>query len=571
MVRRSPAPALLLALAFLAGCLGPRVQSGDSGSWRNKGFSESRSTRETLDASFAARRIALVVGNNEYDDPTFPALRWAENDAAEVGRILEDPNYGGFDRVVYLLGDKARRDRVLSELVSLRNDLRRQDTLVVFFSSHGTMKLDAQGAPQLFLVARDTRPADLRGSAIELSELQRFFSEIRAERKALILDACYNGQGKSALQPTVQQRVARLEDPPTLSRTVRLGESEAHLFASTVGRPAREDDTLKHGVFTYHLLEGLTWNQDASDANGDGVVTTYEAHDYARARTVEYTLGAQIPEAYFRVVGFNDLALVGAADERARVEAGLIYSYGDEADELAGATLFVDGREKGSFPGTYAVEAGRHRVRIVSEDGAVLQDRLVAFAPFEPISAVAVQSRPRIYSGFIGASPEVRFAFSEALQPLVGRAHVGVQVRGGYRFVGRLDGLTLEVRGGYAPHSAKFVTGDAVTFQSRHIGRLGAGIGWRGLLPGAMLGVGYRATGTFVSALEDPSCAGVAACDAWLVLSHGVAVEESFTLGRRWSLHLTQELGLTALDSTGDGVVRPAVDFGLTLGIEVGL
>lgn len=570
MVLRSPALPLLLAAAFLAGCLGARAQSGTD-TWREKGFSESRSTRETLDASFDPRRIALVVGNNVFDDSTFPPLSWAENDAAEVGRILEDPTYGGFDRVVYLLGDKARRDRVLSELVSLRNDLRRQDTLVVFISSHGTMKLDAQGAPQLFLVARDTRPADLRGSAIELGELQRFFSEIRAERKALILDACYNGEGKSALQPTVRQRVARMEDTPPLSRKVRLGESEAHLFASTVGRPAREDDTLKHGVFTYHLLEGMTWNQDVSDANADGVVTSYEAHDYARARTIEYTLGAQIPEAYFRVVGFNDLALVGTPDERAKVEAGLIYNYGDGNDELAGAVLFIDGREKGVFPGTYSVAAGRHRVRIVGDDGSVIQDRLVAFAPFEPVSAQALKSRPRIYSGFLGAAPEVRFSFSEALHPLVGRAHVGVQVRGGYRFVGRADGLTLEARGSYAPHSAKFVNGDAVTFQSRHIARLGAGVGWRGLLPGAMLGVGYRITGTVVSGLDDPSCAGVTACDSWLYLSHAVAVEESFTLGRRWSLHLAQELGVTALDSAGTGDVRPAVDFGLTLGIEVGL
>ena len=562
-------PFLLLLLLLLGGCAGARAQSGEA--WRNKGFSESRSTREALDASFAPRRVALVIGNNTYDDPAFPPLKWAENDAAEVGKILEDPTYGRFDRVLYLVGNAARRDRVLSEMVSLRNDLRRQDTLVVYVSTHGTMKLDAQGEPQLFLVARDTRPADLRGSAIELGELQRFFSEIKAERKALILDACYNGDGKSALQPTVQQRVARMEAAPSLSRTVRLGEAEAHLFASTFGRPAREDDTLQHGVFTYHLLEGLTWNQDASDSNRDGVVTSYEAHDYARAKTIEYTLGVQVPEAYFRVVGFNDLALVGAPDEGRQHDLGLIYHYGDEAEDLDGATLFVDGREKGVFPGTYSVPAGRHRVRIVDPSGAVLQDRLVSFAPFEPVAAQSVKSRPRIYSGYLGVSPQVRFALSDSLRPLVGRAHVGLQARGGYRFVGRADGLTLEGRLSYAPHSAKFVNDEAITYKARHIVNVGAGVGWRALLPGAMLGVGYRLGGTFVSGLEDPSCVGVPACASWFWLSHGVAVEESFTLGRRWSLHLAQELGVTALDTDGDGAVEAGIDFGLTVGIEVGL
>jgi len=560
---------LLLVVLALPGCA--TVRGSGEPEWRNKGFSESRSTRETLDASFAPRRVALVVGNNRYDDPAFPPLKWAENDAAQVGAILEDIKYGGFDRVVYLMGQgKARRDRILSELVSLRNDLRRQDSLVVYVSTHGTMRLDAAGEPQLFLVAADTSPSDLRGTAIELGELQKFFSEIRAERKALVLDACYNGEGKSALQPTVRQRVARMEESPVLSRKVRLGEAESHLFASTFGRPAREDDALQHGVYTNHLLEALTWNQADSDANGDGLVTAYEAHDYARGKTIEYTLGGQVPEAYFRVVGFNDLALVGSEADRKEADAGLIYNYGDENEDLDGATLLIDGREKGMFPGTFSVPAGRHHVKIVSPDGDIIQDRVVSFAPFEPVAAVAVQARPRHYAGFLGVSPKARFALTQSLLPLVGRANVGVEVRGGYRFVGIAEGLTLEARGSYTPHSARFVSGDSVTFQARHIGSVGAGVGYRALLPGAMLGVGYRFSGTFLSALQGPSCEGVAACDSWIWGTHGIALEESFSLGRRWSLHLAQEVGVTALNVTGQGN-KPAVDFGLTIGVEVGL
>ncbi len=563
-------PVLLLALALSSGCATTRGSVQDEG-WRTKGFSESRSTRETLEASFAPRRVALVVGNNRYDDPAFPPLKWAENDAAQVGAILEDTRYGGFDRVIYLMGQgKARRDRILSEMVSLRNDLRRQDSLVVYVSTHGTMRLDSQGEPQLYLVAADTTPSDLRGTAIELGELQRFFSEIRAERKALVLDACYNGEGKSALQPTVRQRVARMEEAPVLSRKVRLGEAESHLFASTFGRPAREDDALQHGVYTNHLLEALTWNQADSDANGDGLVTAYEAHDYARAKTVEYTLGGQVPEAYFRVVGFNDLALVGSEADRKAADAGLIYNYGDATEDLDGATLLIDGREKGVFPGTFSVPTGRHRVRIVSPEGTVLQDRVVSFAPQEPVAALQLQARPRLYAGFLGASPRVRMSLTPSLYPLVGRANLGVEVRGGYRFMGAVQGLTLEARGSYSPHSARFDQAGDVTFQARHIGSLGVGVGYRWLLPGGMVGAGYRFSTTFLSALDHPSCAGVVACDAWIWGTHGLALEQSISLGRRWSLHLGQELGVTALNVVGDGN-KPTLDLGLTIGVEVGL
>jgi len=569
-VRRALLLLLLAAAWTFAGCAGARGSAAEQ-TWRDKGFAESRSTKETLEASFAPRRVALVVGNNEYDDAAFPPLKWAENDAAQVGSILEDRKYGGFDRVIYLLGDgKARRDRILAELVSLRNDLRRQDSLVVYVSTHGTMKLDSRGEPQLFLVAADTSPSDLRGTAIELAELQRFFSEIKAERKALVLDACYNGEGKSALQPTVRQRVARMDEAPVLSRKVRLGEAESHLFASTFGRPAREDDSLKHGVYTNHLLEALTWNQGDSDANGDGLVTAYEAHDYARAKTIEYTLGGQIPEAYFRVVGFNDLALVGTEEDRKEAEAGLIYHYGGDIEDMDGATLFIDGREKGVFPGTFPVESGRHRVKIVSEAGETLQDRVISFAPLEPVAAVAVQTQPRHYSSFLGVAPRARFSLTPSLFPLVGRANVGVEVRGGHRFVGAVEGLTLEARVAWSPHSARFVTGDDVTFKARHIVNAGVGVGYRALLPGAMIGAGYRFSGTFLTALDDPTCSGVAACDAWIWGTHGIAVEESFRLGKRWNLHLAQEVGVTGLNVTGEGT-KAAIDFGLTVGIEVGL
>ena len=561
---------LVLLLILLTGCA--TVHGGDlPDGQRDKGFSTSRSTREALDATFAPRKIALVIGVGTYQDKAFPALKWAEKDALEVGRILADPEYGGFDRVVRLTGpEEVQRDRILAELVSLQRDLRRQDTLVVYASSHGTMTLDAQGEPHLYLVAADTRPNDLRGSAIELAELQRFFSVLRAERKALILDACYNGEAKSTLQPTVRQHVERMEEPPTLSRKVRLGEAEAHLFASTFGRPAREDDTLEHGVYTYHLLDAMTWNQQETDANNDGVVTIYEAHDHARARTVAWTSGAQVPEAYFRMVGHNDLVLVGAPDARVAADTGTLFWYGPASEAWDGAAVFLDGQEKGVLPGAWPVEPGRHHVRVTAANGALLQDRTIFVGASDPIALDAVQERPRSFSGFVSVQPKVRLGLTDSLLPLVGRAHVGAEVEGGYRFLGAARGLTLGGGLGYAPHQAKFVDGDNVDFQPRHVVWGEAGVGYRFALPRGELGVAYRARVTGLTALEGPGCDHVAACDGWVWLTHGAQLEELIALGSRFRLRFEQEVGLTALDPLGLGA-QPAVDVSFAIGLEIGL
>ena len=559
--------------ALLGGCatgraLGDPLPDGQ----RTKGFAEARSTRDALDSSFAPRKIAVVWGVDAFDDKAFPPLKWATNDAAEVARILGDANYGGFDRVI-LLNEPGQvsRDRVLAELAALKADLRRQDTLVVYASTHGTMSLDQLGEPHLYLVARDTRPSDLRHTAIELAELQRFFSTVKAERKALILDACYNGDAKSALQPTVRQRIERLDEQPTLSRKVRLGEAEAHLFASTFGRPAREDDELKHGVYTFHLLDALTWNQLEADANGDGLVTVYEAHDHARSRTVAWTTGAQVPEAYFRVVGQNDLVLVGAAEARAAKELGAIFFYGPEGDAYDGAALLVDGREKGTFPGTYSLPAGRHRVRIVGADGSVLQDRTVLITATEPLSAEGLMRQRAVHNGFLSVAPQVRFGLTAPMQPLMGRAHGGLEVAGGYRFLRGVPGLTMSAGAGYSPHQARFVDGDVVSFRPRHIGWGFAGVGYRAVLPHGGLGGGYRLRVTGLTPLDGDGCVGVPACHEWVFLSHAVVLEQAVALGDRWRLLIQEEAGVTGLDVLGDGFVKPGIDFGVRIGVEIGI
>lgn len=569
---------LLAALALLAGCAGPRALDLAGSSppvpsegQRSKGFAESRSTAEALEASFQPRRIAVVIGVGSYEDSAFPDLKWAVKDAQEVGRILGDSTYGGFDRVVALTRPEAgRRDRILNELISLRNDLRRQDTLVVYFSGHGTMSLDESGEPQLFLVASDTRPGDLRGTAVELAEVQRFFSEIRAERKALILDACYNGEAKSALQPTVAQSIQRLDERPTLSRKVRLGQSEAHLFASTFGRPAREDDGLKHGVYTYHLLDALTWSQLAADENGDGLVSVYEAHDHARRGTISFTTGSQIPEAYFRLVGSNDVHLVGSAEARLEDSLGAVFYYGPVGDSFDGATLLVDGQEKGTFPGTFSVSPGRHQIKVVGLDGSILQERTVRVLAGEALAAEELRAQAPVRNAYLSAAPNVRFGISEKLHGLLGRAHAGAQIGGGYRFLVGPRGLTLSATLGYGHHQARFITTTDLFYRPRHLVWTKLGIGYRGQIGRVELGAGYRFRMQGITAIDEPSCGDHVACDAWFYVSHGLSTEQVIHLRGRWSLALEQSLSLSSLDLDGEGP-RTLLDAGLSLGVQLAL
>jgi len=181
-----------------------------------------------------------------------------------------------------------------------------------------------------------------------------------------------------------------------------------------------------------------------------------------------------------------------------------------------------------------------------------------------------VRQRPAYHNGFLSIGPKARLMTGELMRPLVGRANFGAELSGGYRFLGPVRGLTLSGGVGYAPHTARFVDGSDVRYEWRHVAWGWAGVGYRLALRHGDLGAGYRLRLSGVTALDDDSCLGHAACDEWLWLTQGLALEQSVSLGRRASLYIEEEVGITALDVDGTGV-KPTLDLGLRIGIEVGL
>ncbi|QDC11136.1 hypothetical protein FHY55_18690 [Oceanicola sp. D3] len=129
--------------------------------------------------ALAEKRVALVIGNDRYED--MRPLKNAANDADTVGAALEAL---GFDVVYERDRDKRRMERALEDL---EYDGEGADVAVVYFAGHG------------FEVGGDNRllPVDGDGSSIEsLMESSLSLAEIR-ERVAkiapvavLLVDAC---------------------------------------------------------------------------------------------------------------------------------------------------------------------------------------------------------------------------------------------------------------------------------------------------------------------------------------------------------------------------------------------
>jgi hypothetical protein len=342
--------------------------------------------REQLDAAYAPRRLALLVGIDRFDDPEWKRLRFPEKDAQDLAAVLRDPARGAFDEVEVLKGGPSREDirAALHRLAERNRDER--DTVVLYVSSHGTLGYDQRGEMRRWLVARDTRLADVSDTALSMEELKGDFDKLRSRRKVLMLATCHSGGGKSLLPPNVQAALDGTKGGFFVRPIEEVSRASVVLAASDWGETAREDEKLQNDIYTHFLVEALTLGYDR---NGDGAVTASEAHDYARRMTYEFTDGRQRPSAESAEVGADPIVLVGKVQRRGKPE---VFSY---AARLDGFTLRIDGRPLAELPGGVAIDPGEHRVQVAKGGGPWLVDDTLKMGPGERVDVEALLERAR--------------------------------------------------------------------------------------------------------------------------------------------------------------------------------
>ncbi len=342
--------------------------------------------RDAVDEVSAARaltgrRLALLVGPSAFDDPAFVPLRFTDDDALELAQTLSDPDLGRFDEVWTLT---ERPDTTVAGVRAAMAELgaqtlSRDDTVVVYFSTHGTL-VDEGGHLFQELVLSDTRLAAARQTGLEVAEVTRWMDALPSRRKLLVLATCHSGSGKSALTPGVTEALASIKGPPTLEE---VSEATMVLSACAWSETARESAELGHDVYTAFLLDALI----TGDLDGDGAVTASEAHETARRATWEFTAGAQRPQAVMNVLGADPIVLSG---QRGPAESATIGSW---SRPLTAYELAVDGVSKGALPGVSAIAPGPHAIEVRRPDGGLVARQHITARAGSQIDVQALMRR----------------------------------------------------------------------------------------------------------------------------------------------------------------------------------
>jgi hypothetical protein len=225
------------------------------------------------------RKLALFIGNSQYQDPRLSQLITPAEDVNDLAEVLRAPDIGGFDEVKTLVNDSDANVRL--SLEDFFADKKPDDLLVVYFSGHGVR--DEQG--MLYLAVNDTRANRLRATAIPAAFITAEMDRTRSRRQVLILDCCHSGafaQGSKAMTG---------ESAGTGPAFEGTGYGRVVLTATDATQYAWEGDQVigqaDNSVFTHYMVEGL--HTGAADADRDGMITLDELYDYVYEKVVTAT------------------------------------------------------------------------------------------------------------------------------------------------------------------------------------------------------------------------------------------------------------------------------------------
>ncbi len=333
-----------------------------------RGVERVKSLPPGIEAVFAERRVALVVGIDHYADETVPSLSYAGRDAEAFADVLGDPTLGGFHEVHTLQGS-VDLDAFWRGFEQVTADLDRSDTFVLYFAGHGTLTWATATETALYLLPSDADLDQVTQTGVALADLETALQTLGTERRVVVLDTCYSGLGRSQHSAETAKTLGATRGLPPTADVVSLSSRyEARLYAAAHHEPAREDDALGNGVYTHFLVDGL--RSGAADLDGDGRVELLEAHWWAQEQTVRHTGQAQHPWMEVTQVGAEWLYLSGD-DGTGRAAAAILVVPDPQVTARglqAPAEVYVDGQPRvsgGLAPGEHLFEvrqAGKSQI-----------------------------------------------------------------------------------------------------------------------------------------------------------------------------------------------------------------
>jgi uncharacterized caspase-like protein len=241
------------------------------------------------------QKWALVVGIGHFTDSEIPRLNYTTADATAFADALKDPSIGQFpaDNVHVLTDEQATTKNIKEQLNWIARHAEANDLVVIYVATHGTPRtVDTAGGAN-YLVTYDTEAYDgaefnedaLYATAYPMVELANAVAtRMKALRTVVFLDTCYSGGAAGPGAPSTTEKLANTAPSEAMLDHMSLGTGRIVMSASQNNEESLESNQLRHGYFTYYLLQALK--------NGKGLTPLSQVYASV-AQQVSQTVSSQ--------------------------------------------------------------------------------------------------------------------------------------------------------------------------------------------------------------------------------------------------------------------------------------
>jgi len=186
------------------------------------------------------RKVAIVIGINQYADQRIPQLDTAVPDADAVARQLET-SMGYETRVLR----NATRGDIVAALRNISRELDPNDSLVVYYAGHGYLRAMPKGPAQGYWIPSDGL-ANSPANWISNADVSKLLANIPAKQVMLVSDSCYSGAFSK------EQKVGAAGDPASI-----LARRSVVVMSSGGEEPVSDEGVEGHSIFAWSLMQSM--------------------------------------------------------------------------------------------------------------------------------------------------------------------------------------------------------------------------------------------------------------------------------------------------------------------------
>lgn len=246
----------------------------------------------------------LAVGIDKYKNSRYN-LNYAKADARGIAAQLVSSSAKIFRNIIVdsLFDENATTENIAAQVNRLKSQIKPEDVFLFYYAGHGIMNDPADGSKSDFYLVlhkvtqMQGNDEGLKANGLSASRLRDLLLEVPAQKQLILFDACNSGGAVTSFTRGAAEEAAIFQLARSTGFTVLASTNQEQLAA--------ELKDLKHGIFTYAIINGL---KGEADLKKDGKITVKEIELYLNeiipVLSEKYKGVQQYPQSFSRGMDF---------------------------------------------------------------------------------------------------------------------------------------------------------------------------------------------------------------------------------------------------------------------------